>query len=55
MTTYKLIWDDFCSWLLEMVKPAYGAPIDKITYEAVVAILESNQKVKGGECIIAEA
>jgi len=45
MTTYKLIWDDFCSWLLEMVKPAYGAPIDKITYEAVVAILESNLKV----------
>ena len=33
MTTYKLIWDDFCSWLLEMVKPAYGAPIDKKTYE----------------------
>ena len=45
MTTYKLIWDDFCSWLLEMVKPAYGAPIDKITYRAVVAILESNLKV----------
>lgn len=45
MTTYKLIWDDFCSWLLEMVKPAYGAPIDKKTYEAVVAILESNLKV----------
>jgi valyl-tRNA synthetase len=45
MTTYKLIWDDFCSWLLEMIKPAYGAPIDKKTYEAVVAILESNLKV----------
>ena len=45
MTTYKLIWDDFCSWLLEMVKPAYEAPIDKTTYEAVVAILESNLKV----------
>ena len=45
MTTYKLIWDDFCSWLLEMVKPAYGAPIDKITQEAVVAILESNLKI----------
>ena len=27
MTTYKLIWDDFCSWLLEMVKPAYGLPL----------------------------
>ena len=45
MTTYKLIWDDFCSWLLEMVKPAYEAPIDKKTYAAVVAILESNLKV----------
>ncbi|MBT7851603.1 MAG: valine--tRNA ligase [Formosa sp.] len=45
MSTYKLIWDDFCSWLLEMVKPAYEAPIDKKTYEAVVAILESNLKI----------
>jgi len=45
MTTYKLIWDDFCSWLLEMIKPAYGAPIDKKTYKLVVAILESNLKV----------
>ena len=45
MTTYKLIWDDFCSWLLEMVKPAYGVPIDKKTYNAVVAILESNLKI----------
>ena len=45
MTTYKLIWDDFCSWLLEMVKPAYGAPIDKKTYEAVVNILELNLKI----------
>jgi len=45
MTTYKLIWDDFCSWLLEMVKPAYEAPIDKKTYDSVVSILESNLKV----------
>ena len=45
MTTYKLLWDDFCSWLLEMVKPAYGAPIDKKTYDAVVVILESNLKI----------
>ncbi|CAI8250546.1 MAG: Valine--tRNA ligase [Formosa sp. Hel1_33_131] len=45
MTTYKLIWDDFCSWLLEMVKPAYEAPIDKKTYAAVVEILESNLKI----------
>jgi len=29
MAIYKLVWDDFCSWLLEMIKPSYGAPIDK--------------------------
>lgn len=45
MTTYKLIWDDFCSWLLEIVKPAYEAPIDKKTYDSVVSILESNLKI----------
>ncbi len=45
MTTYKLVWDDFCSWLLEMIKPAYGSPIDAKTYEQVIAILENNLKV----------
>jgi valyl-tRNA synthetase len=45
MSTYKLIWDDFCSWLLEMVKPAYQAPIDTKTYQAIVSILESNLKI----------
>ncbi len=45
MTTYKLIWDDFCSWLLEMVKPAYQAPIDAVTYAAVIKILEDNLKI----------
>ena len=45
MSTYKLIWDDFCSWLLEMIKPAYGSPIDKKTYNSVVTILESNLKI----------
>ena len=45
MSTYKLIWDDFCSWLLEMVKPSYGSPIDKTTYNTVVSILESNLKI----------
>jgi valyl-tRNA synthetase len=45
MTTYKLIWDDFCSWLLEMVKPAYGAPIDVQTYKEVISIFENNLKV----------
>ncbi|WP_109097825.1 valine--tRNA ligase [Aquimarina sp. AU58] len=45
MTTYKLIWDDFCSWLLEMVKPSYGSPIDGKTYQEVIKILEDNLKV----------
>lgn len=45
MTTYKLIWDDFCSWLLEMVKPAYQQPIDKQTFDAVIIIFENNLKV----------
>lgn len=40
MSTYKLVWDDFCSWLLEMVKPAYQQPIDKKTYEAVTSFFE---------------
>ena len=38
MATYKLAWDDFCSWYLEMVKPAYGTPIDRETYEATISI-----------------
>src|SRR5690606_26599544 len=33
MATYKLIWDDFCAWYLELVKPAYQAPIEKETLE----------------------
>ncbi len=42
MTTYKLIWDDFCSWLLEMVKPAFGSPMDPITHKEIISILEDN-------------
>jgi valyl-tRNA synthetase len=38
MATYKLVWDDFCSWYLEMVKPAYGTPIDRETYDATLSI-----------------
>lgn len=34
MAVYKLIWDDFCSWYLEMVKPAYQQPVDRATLEA---------------------
>ncbi|SFR31823.1 valyl-tRNA synthetase [Robiginitalea myxolifaciens] len=45
MTTYKLIWDDFCSWLLELVKPAYGSPIDRITRDQVIALFEKNLKL----------
>ena len=45
MATYKLIWDDFCSWLLEMVKPAFGEPISATTFKKVIAVLEDNLKV----------
>lgn len=40
MLTYKLIWDDFCSWYLEMVKPGYEQPIDKQTLEATINFFE---------------
>jgi valyl-tRNA synthetase len=40
MTTYKLIWDDFCSWYLEMVKPPYGEGMDKETYHATLEIFD---------------
>ena len=36
MLVYKLFWDEFSSWYLEMVKPAYGQPIDRKTYEATL-------------------
>ena len=36
MTVYKLFWDEFSSWYLEMVKPAYGAPIDRTTCDATL-------------------
>jgi len=45
MVTYKLIWDDFCSWYLEIAKPAYQQPIDKITYETTVAFFEDLIKI----------
>ncbi len=45
MATYKLIWDDFCSWFLEMVKPPFGEPISEKTYLEVISILEDNLKV----------
>ena len=45
MATYKLIWDDYCSWFLEMVKPSFGEAIDEKTYKEVISILESNLKI----------
>ena len=45
MAIYKLVWDDFCSWLLEMIKPDYGAPIDQKTHATVVRLLEENLKI----------
>ena len=40
MTVYKLFWDEFSSWYLEMVKPAYQQPIDAATYNATLAFFE---------------
>lgn len=45
MAIYKLVYDDFASWLLEIVKPAYKQPIDSKTYNAVMAIFEDILKV----------
>ncbi|WP_298147279.1 valine--tRNA ligase [Flavobacterium sp.] len=45
MSTYKLIWDDFCSWLLEIVKPGYQQPIDSQTLHAIIDLLEDNLRL----------
>jgi valyl-tRNA synthetase len=45
MAIYKLVWDDYSSWLLEIIKPAYQQPIDKITFDAVITIFEDNLKL----------
>ena len=49
MTTYKLVWDDFCAWYLESIKPDFvngkALPIDKTTYEASIHFLEQLLKV----------
>ncbi len=45
MTTYKLIWTDFCSWYLEMVKPAYQQPIDGVTYHTTLKFFEELMKI----------
>ncbi|HAO15125.1 MAG TPA: valine--tRNA ligase [Tenacibaculum sp.] len=45
MAIYKLIYDDFCGWLLEIVKPGYQQPIDAKTYHEVIALFEDNLKI----------
>ncbi|MFY8180708.1 MAG: valine--tRNA ligase [Flavobacterium sp.] len=45
MGIYKLVWDDFCSWFLEMIKPAYQQPIDKATFDKAIEMLENNLKL----------
>ena len=45
MITYKLVWDDFCSWYLEIVKPNYGESIDQITYTQTISYLEKVLKL----------
>lgn len=45
MTLYKLIWDDFCSWYLELIKPDYQKPIDKYTYCKTVELFETLLKL----------
>jgi valyl-tRNA synthetase len=45
MSMYKLVWDDFCSWYLEMIKPGFEAPMDRATYEATVGFFEDLLKL----------
>ena len=45
LSVYKLIWNDFCAWYLEMIKPEFGKPIDSITYHKTVSLFESVLKV----------
>jgi len=42
---YKLAWDDFCAWYLEMIKPEFGKPIDQATYNKTISLFESILKV----------
>ncbi len=45
MTVYKLIWDDYCSWYLEMIKPPFGEPIDKATFDQTINYQERLMKM----------
>jgi valyl-tRNA synthetase len=44
-TLYKLTWDDFCAWYLEIIKPEFGKPIDDITYQKTISFFESILKL----------
>ena len=41
MAVYKLFWDEFSSWYLEMIKPAYGQPINRKVYEATIGFFDN--------------
>ncbi|MCW5517717.1 valine--tRNA ligase [Muriicola sp. Z0-33] len=45
MAIYKLVWDDYSSWLLEIVKPPYQKPIDRKSFDEVIDIFEQNLKL----------
>ncbi|MGN6638014.1 MAG: class I tRNA ligase family protein, partial [Mucilaginibacter sp.] len=45
IATYKLVWDDFCAWYLEMIKPGYQQPIDKETYERTISFFSDVLKL----------
>ncbi len=44
-TLYKLTWDDFCAWYLEIIKPEFGKPIDEVTYYGTISFFESVLKL----------
>jgi valyl-tRNA synthetase len=45
MTVYKLVWDDFCAWYLEIIKPEFGKPIDQKTFDQTIIFFENILKV----------
>jgi valyl-tRNA synthetase len=45
MTIYRLFWDDYCSWYLEAIKPAFGSPVDPATYNATLGFFEALLKL----------
>ena len=45
MQTYKLFWDEFSGWYLEVIKPEYKKPVDRLTYESTISILDKLLKI----------